>query len=258
MARIHPTAVVDPGAKLADDVDVGPYVVIGASVELAEGVEIGSHVNIMGRTSIGARTRVFPFAILGSDPQVRGFSGETTALVIGADNVIREYVSIHIGTGKGGGCTRIGDDNMIMNNVHIAHDCQIGSHCVLAAFSGLGGHVAIEDHVVLGGMTGIHQFVRIGESVFTGGNSMLTKDAPPFTRVAGDRARFVGLNTVGLERRGFSHETIAQLKHAMHVLFQSKLLLEPAVEQVERDCSDSPEVARLLHFLRQSERGFIR
>jgi len=258
MARIHPTAVVDPRAKLAEDVSVGPYVVIGEDVELAEGVEIGSHVNIMGRTAIGARTRVFPFAILGSDPQVRGFSDETTALAIGGGNVIREYVSIHIGTRKGGSCTRIGDDNMIMNNVHIAHDCQIGSHCVLAAFSGMGGHVAIEDHVVLGGMTGIHQFVRVGESVFTGGNSMLTKDAPPFTRVAGDRARFVGLNTIGLERRGFPHATIAKLKHAMHLLFHSKLLLEPALESVERDCGDSPEVARLVHFLRQSERGFIR
>jgi UDP-N-acetylglucosamine acyltransferase len=258
MARIHPTAVVDPRAKIADGVEVGPYVVIAEGVELAEGVEIGSHVDIMGRTSIGARTRVLPFAVLGAEPQVRGFDGETTALAIGEDNVIREHVSIHIGTRKGGGCTRIGDDNMIMNNVHIAHDCQIGSHCVLTSYSGLGGHVAIDDHAVLGGKTGIHQFVRIGESVFTGGNSMLAKDAPPFTRVAGDRARFVGLNTIGLERRGFPHETIAKLKHAMHVLFQSKLLLEPALEKVEGDCGDSPEVARLIHFLRQSERGFIR
>jgi UDP-N-acetylglucosamine acyltransferase len=258
MARIHPTAVVDPRSKLAESALVGPYVVIGEGVELADDVEICSHVNIIGKTSIGARTRVFPFAILGSDPQVRGFSGETTALAIGEDNLIREYVSIHIGTRKGGGCTRIGNDNLIMNNVHIAHDCQVGSHCELAAFSGMGGHVVLEDHVVLGGMTGIHQFVRIGESVFTGGNSMLVKDAPPFARVAGDRARFLGLNTLGLERRGFPGETIAKLKHAMHLLFHSKLLLEPALERVERDCAGSPEVARLVDFLRRSERGFIR
>jgi UDP-N-acetylglucosamine acyltransferase len=258
MARIHPTAVVDPRAKLADDVEVGPYVVIGEDVELAAGVEIASHVNIMGRTTIGARSRVFPFAILGADPQVRGISGETAALAIGEDNVIREYVSIHTGTRQGGGCTRIGGGNMIMNNVHIAHDCQIGDHCVLTAFSGISGHVAIEDHVVLGGRTGILQHVRVGESAFTGGNSMLAKDAVPFSRVAGDRARFMGLNTVGLERRKFPKETIAQLKHAMHVLFHSKLLLEPALERLERDASGSPEVARLVHFLRRSERGIIR
>ena len=258
MARIHPTAVVDPRAKLADSAQVGPYSVIGEGVELAEDVAIGSHVHIAGRTSIGARTRVSPFAILGSDPQVRGFSGETTALAIGEDNIIREYVSIHIGTRKGGGCTRIGDDNLIMNNVHIGHDCQVGSHCELTSFSGMGGHVVLEDHVVLGGMAGVHQFVRIGESVFTGGNSMLVKDAPPFARVAGDRARFLGLNTIGLVRRGFSEETIAKLKHAMHLLFHSKLLLEVALERVERDCAGCPEVARLVDFLRRSERGFIR
>jgi UDP-N-acetylglucosamine acyltransferase len=258
MARIHPTAVVDPGAELAESARVGPYVVIGAEVALAEDVEIVSHVAIMGRTSIGPRTRVFPFAILGSDPQVRGFRDEATALAIGADNIIREYVSIHVGTRKGGGCTRVGDDNLIMNNVHIAHDCQVGSHCELAAFSGMGGHVVLEDHVVLGGMTGIHQFVRVGESVFTAGNSMLVKDAPPFARVAGDRARFLGLNTLGLERRGFSGESIAKLKHAMHLLFHSKLRLAPALERVERDCAGSPEVAHLVDFLRRSERGVIR
>jgi UDP-N-acetylglucosamine acyltransferase len=258
MARIHPTAIVDPRAKLAEGVEVGPYAVIGEGVELAESVEIGSHVAIMGKTSIGARTRVFPFAILGSDPQVRGLSAAPAALAIGEDNVIREYVSIHVGTQKGGGCTRVGDDNLIMNNVHIAHDCQVGSHCDLAAFSGMGGHVVVEDHVVLGGMTGIHQFVRVGESAFTGANSILVKDAPPFARVAGDRARFTGLNTVGLERRGFPGETIAKLKHAMHLLFHSKLRLEPALEQVVRDCAGSPEVARLVDFLRRSERGFIR
>jgi len=258
MARVHPTAVVDPRAKLADDVVVGPYAVIGGDVDLAHGVEVVSHAQIMGKTTVGARTRIFPFTVLGAEPQVSGFSGDTTTLVIGEDNIIREHVSIHIGTLAGGGCTRIGDGNMIMNNVHVAHDCQVGSSCTLSSYSGMGGHVSVGDHVVLGGKTGVHQFVRIGESVFTGGNSMLVKDAPPFTRVAGDRARFMGLNTVGLERRGFPHETIAKLKHAVHLLFQSRLLLEPAMQQVERECSDSPEVARLVWFLRQSERGFIR
>jgi UDP-N-acetylglucosamine acyltransferase len=258
MAHIHSTAVVSPRAKLAETVEVGPYAVIGEDVELADGVAVGAHAVITGKTAVGRDTRIFPFALLGAEPQVRDFSDDATALIIGERNVIREYASIHIGTRAGAGCTRIGDDNMIMNHVHVAHDCRIGSHCELASYAGLGGHVEIGDHVVLGGKTGIHQFVRVGESAFTGGNSMLVKDAPPFTRVAGDRARFVGLNTVGVRRRGFAEEAITALKHALHLIFQSRLLLEPALARAEGECGSSREVARLIRFLRQSERGFIR
>ena len=186
--------------------------------------------------------------------------GEATALVIGEDNVLREFVTVHAGTRGVPGCTRIGNDNLLMNNVHVAHDCQIGSHCVLSSFVGLGGHVVIEDHVVVGGMSGVHQFVRVGESVFTGANAMLSRDAPPFTRVAGDRAHFAGLNTLGLERRGVTEAAIATIKHAMHLLFQSRLRFDEAVARVERECRGSPEVERLLGFLRESRngRGFIR
>jgi UDP-N-acetylglucosamine acyltransferase len=258
VARVHPTAVVDPRAKLAGSVAVGPFAVIGEDVELADGVEVGAHVVIRGKTSIGCRTRIFPFALVGAEPQVRGPAGEPAALAIGEDNVLREFVSIHVGTPAGGGCTRIGDDNLIMNHVHVAHDCEIASHCEITSYTGLGGHVVVGDHAVLGGKTGVHQFVRIGESVFTAGNSMLTKDAAPFTRVAGDRARYVGLNGVGLQRRGLAAEVVAALKHAMHLIFQSKLLLEPALERVEAECCGAAEVARLVAFLRQSERGFIR
>jgi UDP-N-acetylglucosamine acyltransferase len=258
MAHFHPTAVVDPRAKLADDVSVGPCAVIGEHVELAPGVEIGPHAVVTGRTSIGRDTRVFPFAALGGEPQIRGYAGEPTALVIGERNVIREHVAIHLGSPEGVGRTSIGDDNLIMNHVHVAHDCVVGSHCELASYAGLGGHVELADHVVLGGKTGVHQHVRIGESAFAGGNSMLAKDAPPFSRVAGDRARFVGLNTLGLTRRGFAKDAIAALKHAMHLIFQSRLLLEPALERAEGECGGSREVARLIRFLRQSERGFIR
>ena len=254
---IHPTAVIDPGAKLADDVRIGPYAVIGEGVELASGVEIGSHVHLEGSTVIGAGTRVFPFAMIGAEPQVRGFSGPAAALVIGQNNVIREYAAIHVGTVDGGGCTRIGDDNLIMNNVHVAHDCQIGSHCVIATFTALAGHVVIEDYVNIGAMTGVHQFARIGESAFTGANSMISKDTLPFSRVAGDRARFMGVNTIGLNRRDFAEQTIDTLRHAFHLLFHSKLLLEAALARVEEECS-GPEVDRLLSFLRTSERGFIR
>ena len=258
MGLVHPTAIVDPRAKLAEDVEVGPFSVIGENVELAPGVVVGSHVTLMGRTTIGSRTRISPFAVIGGEPQVLGASGENTVLEIGEDNVIREFSSIHVGSPNGGGRTRIGNGNFILNNVHIAHDCRIGDHCVLASFSALAGHVVLEDHVVFGAMTGVHQFVRIGESAFTAANSMLSKDTVPYCKVAGDRARFAGLNSVGLRRRGFSEHAIARLKHAFHILFQSKLRLEPAADLVKRECGDAPEVANLLRFIHESERGFIR
>lgn len=258
MARVHPTAVVDPRARLADDVAIGPYVVIGPDVELATGVEIVSHVHVMGRTAIGARTRVFPFAVLGADPQVRDGRREATTLQVGEDNVIREHVTIHTGTRSGGPGTRIGDGNLLMNNAHVAHDCRVGSHCELSAFAALSGHVTLEDHAVLGGKSGIHQHVRVGESAFAGAGAILTRDALPFSRVAGDRARFVGLNTLGLLRRGFGSDTIERLKHAMHLLLHSKLLLAVAVERIARECGDAPEVAKLLGFATSSQRGFAR
>lgn len=255
---IHPTAVVDPEAKLAEDVDVAPYAVIGRDVELAAGVSVGAHSIITGKTSVGEGTKIFPSCVIGTDPQIAGMHGATTSLVIGRDNVIREFAVIHIGSSRGEGFTRIGDANFILNNVHVAHDCQIGSHCVLASFSALAGHVSLEDHVVFGAMTGVHQFVRIGESVFTGANSMISKDAPPFAKVVGDRARFAGVNTLGLERRGFSNEIVRALKHAYHILFQSKLRLEPAMKRVRAECGAVAEVGRLLRFLQESERGFVR
>lgn len=255
---VHATAVVDPEAKLADGVEIGPYAVIGRDVELASDVSVGPHATIVGKTSIGEGTRIFPSCVIGTDPQIAGADDASTSLAIGRDNVIREFAVIHVGSERGGGFTRIGDANFILNNVHVAHDCQIGSHCVLASFSALAGHVCLEDHVVFGAMTGVHQFVRIGESVFTGANSMISKDVPPFAKVAGDRARFAGINALGLERRGFSQEVIRALKHAFHVLFQSKLRLEPAMERVRAECGAIAEVRRLLRFLSESERGFVR
>jgi UDP-N-acetylglucosamine acyltransferase len=254
---IHPTAVVDPGAKLGDGVELGPYTVIGDGVELDAGVHVGSHVIIVGRTTIGARSRIFPFSVIGEQPQVQGVEGETS-LHIGEDNIIREYASIHAGSPIGVGSTRIGDGNFILNNVHIAHDCQIGSNCVIASFSALAGHVVIEDYAVLGAMVGVHQFCRIGESSFTGASTKLSKDVPPFSKVMGERAHWGGVNTVGMRRRGFPSEKIAELKHAFHLLFQSKLRLEPAIGRVEAECGGSPEVERLLGFLASSKRGVTR
>jgi UDP-N-acetylglucosamine acyltransferase len=258
VSEVHPTAQVDPRARIAGGVRIGACSVVGPDVSLAEGVEIGPHVVVVGRTRIGARTRIFPFAAVGGEPQDKGFAGEPTELELGADNVIREHVTIHTGTKKGGGCTRIGDDNLIMNGVHVAHDCQIGSHTIIASFSGLAGHVAVDDYAVLGAYTGVHQFCRVGESVMCAGNAKLSLDAPPFSMVAGDRARLAGLNTVGLKRRGISAEGQRGLKRAYHLLFHSKLRLEPALARVREELGEVPEVARLVRFLEKSERGFCR
>lgn len=258
MPRIHPTACVEEGAILADDVVVGPLSFVGSEVELGAGVEIGSHVSLSGRTRIGPGSRVFPFACLGGPPQDRDFRGETTRLEIGAGTVIREHVTIHVGTTRGGGCTRVGDDNFIMNGAHIGHDCQIGSHTIIASFCGLAGHVKVEDFAVLGAYTGVHQYARVGESVMAASGAMLSLDAPPFAMVAGDRARLVGLNSVGLERRGFSDKTHGEIKHAFHLIFASRLPLEQALARVDEEVGGVPEVERLVSFLRKTERGFCR
>jgi UDP-N-acetylglucosamine acyltransferase len=258
VAKIHPTAVVDPGAKLADDVELGPYTIVGNGVRLDAGVKVASHVIIVGHTGIGSGTRIFPFCVIGEEPQVQGVEGETS-LHIGQNNIIREYASIHAGSSIGVGCTRVGDNNFILNNVHVAHDCQVGSNTIIASFSAMAGHVVMEDYAVLGAMVGVHQFVRIGENAFVGANTKLSKDVAPFSKVAGgDHARFAGVNGIGMKRRGFSDEKVAELKHAFHLLYQSKLRLAPAMERVERELSGSREVAQLLHFLRTSTRGVTR
>jgi UDP-N-acetylglucosamine acyltransferase len=257
VSRIHPTAVVDGRAKIADDAIVGPCAVIDGEVELLPEVEIGPQVYVSGRTRIGSRTRIYPFSVIGADPQIVAQRGGGR-LEIGEDNEIREFASIHVGSPGGGGLTCIGNGNLIQNNFHIAHDCKVGNHCVLAGQSGLTGHVVVEDYAVIGAKSGIHQFVRVGESAFTAANSMVSKDVPPYAKVAGDRARFIGVNRINLERRGFDPERIAVIKHAFHLLFQSKLLFEEACTRVEEECADSKEVAHLLAFLRSSERGFTR
>ncbi len=258
MPSIHPTAVVESGARLADDVEVGAFAFVGAEVELGTRVRVDHHAAVMGRTRVGSGSRIFPYACIGGEPQDRAFNGEATRLEIGSDNVIREHVTIHVGTSHGGGCTRTGDDNMIMNGAHIAHDCQIGSHCIIASYTGLAGHVTVGDHVVLGAYTGVHQFARIGESVMAASNAKLSQDAPPFSMIAGDRARLVGVNSVGLRRRGFDRAVMKSIKHAFHIIFNSRLRLDPALARVREEIPDSPEVERLVRFLEKSERGFCR
>lgn len=255
---VHPTAVVEPGAALGEDVEVGPGAVIGPEVSLGAGVRVGAHAVLTGRTTIGARTRVFPHAVLGCEAQILGEPDETTRLEIGADNVLREHVTIHRGSRAGSGVTRVGDRNYLMNGTHVAHDCIVGSDCVLATYTGLGGHVEVADHAVLGAYTGVHQFCRVGESAMTAAGSKFTKDAAPFVTVAGNRARLVGLNVVGLKRRGFTPAQLAALKHAYRTLFGSGLRVEEAAASLEADGCDTPHVRTLVEFVRTSERGVIR
>lgn len=258
MPDVHASAVVDPRAQLADGVVIGPFAVVGPNVELGEGVELGAQTHVTGNTKIGARTRIFPFAVVGEQPMDKKFAGEVSYLEIGCDNVIREHATVHVGTEKGGRVTRIGDDNLIMNGAHVAHDVQVGSHTILASFVGCAGHVEVGDYAVLGAYTGAHQFVRIGESVMTAANTMLAQDAPPFALMAGDRAHLAGINVVGLKRRTFSPETRRAIKHAYHVLFSSKLPLAEGLERLRGEGVAIDEVARLLRFLETSERGIAR
>jgi UDP-N-acetylglucosamine acyltransferase len=258
VAQIHPSAVVDRRAKLADDAVIGPFCTVGPEVELGPGVVLKSHVHVTGHTTVGARTRVFPFVVLGEEPQDKPFAGEQTALAIGADNVIREHASIHVGTPRGGGCTRLGDDSLIMNGVHIGHDAQIGSHVTVASHVAIAGHAQVGDYAVIGGLSGIHQFARVGESAMVGALSGVTLDAPPFSLVSGERARLRGLNVVGLRRRGVSPAIREELKRAYHILFQSRLRLGPALEEARAAGFASDEVRRLLAFFESSERGVSR
>lgn len=250
--------MVDPRAELAEDVAVGPFAVVGPDVTLDAGVEILPGAHVTGHTRIGARTRIFSYAVVGEAPMDKKFAGEVSYLEIGRDNVIREHATVHVGTEKGGGVTRIGDGNLVMNGAHVAHDVQIGNQVILASFVGCAGHVEVGDYAVLGAYTGVHQFARVGESVMTAANTMLAQDAPPFALMAGDRAHVAGINVVGLKRRGFSPEIRRAIKHAYHVLFSSKLPLAEAIGRVRKEGDASPEVARLLRFLETSERGIAR
>jgi UDP-N-acetylglucosamine acyltransferase len=256
--RIHPTAVVERGAKLADDVEIGAGAYVGPDVELASGVVLRPHALVTGRTTIGEGSRVFPFAVLGEEPQDKSFSGESTELVVGRGTTIREHAVIHVGTRKGGGCTRIGDDVLIMNGVHVGHDGRIGNHVIVASLCAIAGHVEIGDHAVVGGLTGIHQFVRVGESSMVAATSAVSQDVAPFALVAGDRARLSGVNVVGLRRRGFPPEVRRAVKRAYHLIFHSKLRFATAAPRVRAEVPGVPEVERLLRFLETSERGFVR
>lgn len=256
LADVHVTAVVDPTADLGPGVVVGPYAVIGPNVVIGEGTRIGPHVLIERDTIIGSGCQVHKGAALGGDPQDLKYRGEHTLLVIGDRTVIREYATLNRGTAAHGK-TEVGSDCLLMAYTHVAHDCVIGNHVILSNAVNMGGHVVIEDWAIVGGVTPIHQFVRIGQHAFVGGGSRVSKDIPPFVKAAGNPVALYGLNSVGLERRGFSVEVRRELKRAYRLLFGSSLNLTQARERAAMELMLYPEVEALLHFIAQSERGVV-
>jgi len=258
MSRIHPTAIVEDGAKLSKNVEVGPYAIIGSHVEIGEGTTVGSHAVITGHTRIGKRNRIFQFVSLGEIPQDKKYAGEPTRLEIGDDNTIREFCTFNTGTTQDEGITRVGNHNWIMAYVHIAHDCIVGDHTVLANNATLAGHVEIGDHVILGGMTAVHQFCKIGAHVITGGGTIVYKDIPPFVIAAGQPAVPHGLNNEGLKRRGFSAESLAILKRAYKILYREGNTLAEAQKKLTAEAGEHVEILQLLAFLARADRGIIR
>lgn len=256
---IHPTAVIDPGARLAADVCVGPFTVIGPEVEIGEGTEVGAHVVVEGPTRIGRRNRIFPFCTLGVIPQDLKFKGERSEVIIGDENRIREFVSIHRGTEGGGSVTRVGNANLIMAYSHIAHDCQLGDHIIMGNAATLAGHVIIEDHAVVGAFVGVHQFCRIGRHGFIGGYSVITQDVLPFSRTVHEReSKVYGVNVIGLRRRGFAKERINRVQRAVRLLTDSDLNTQQALEQIRRNLNQSEDIEALVRFVETSERGVIK
>lgn len=247
---IHPSAVVDPAAKLADGVVIGPFCCVGPNVELADGVRLVSHVVVDGRTRIGAESVIYPFASLGHPPQDLKFKGEPSELIIGRNNRIREQVTMNPGTEGGGMVTRVGDNGLFMVGAHVAHDCIVGDNVILANNATLAGHVTVGDHAILGGLSAVHQFVRIGAHAMIGGLSGVENDVIPFGLVMGDRARLCGLNLVGLERRGFSRDEIKSLRSAYRMLFAPEGTLAERVEEVARLFTDGTVVNDVVSFIR--------
>jgi UDP-N-acetylglucosamine acyltransferase len=256
---IHATAVVDPSARIGADVAIGAFTVVGAGVEIGDGTAVGAHCSILGPTRIGRDNRIHGHAAIGGDPQDKKFGGERTELVIGERNVIREFATISRGTGNGGGTTRIGDDNWLLAYVHVAHDCQVGSHCVFSNNATLAGHVEIGDHVILSGFVGVHQFCRIGAHAFIGMGAFVNGDVPPYVLVAQEGyGRPRGINAEGLKRRGFDGGRIAAIKRAYRALYLSGAKLDEARTQLAELARDSDDVRTLLEFIERGERPLLR
>lgn len=257
--KAHPTAIIDPKARLACSVTVGPYTVIGADVELGEDCEVMSHVVLNGPSKFGRGNRIFPYASIGQDPQDLKYSGERTFLEVGDGNILREFISIHRGTSGDGGVTRVGSHNLLMAYVHIAHDCQLGSHIIMSNGASLAGHVEIGDHAIVGAFCGIHQFCRIGAYSFLGSYTIVNKDILPYSKTSADRPMGVyGANRLGLERAGLPKEDIDELQAAFRTLCRSKLNTTQALEKLEAGGIKSAHVRALVNFVKTSARGVVK
>lgn len=257
-ASIHPTAVVDPSARLADGVVVGPHAVIGAEVEIGEGTEVGSGAQVHGPSIIGRENRIFSLACIGFEPQDLKFAGERTVLEVGDRNHFREFCTVHRGTGKGGGLTRIGDDNLFMAYSHVAHDCFVGSRTVFANAATLAGHVEIHDDVTISAFSAVHQFTRVGRHAYIGGYTVLVQDALPFAKTVGQKPAVYGLNRIGLERKGMPADSIDRLEKAMRILVREGLALGTALERLRTEIPADDAVQYLIEYLEGSKRGVVR
>lgn len=255
---IHPTAVVHPRAQIGKDVTIGAYTVIGDRVVIGDGCEIGPHVTIEGCTVLGSGTSISQFASIGAPPQDLTYRGEDTRVEIGRNVRVREYVTVHRGTVRGGGITSIGDESFLMAYCHVAHDCKLGEGVIMANSAHLGGHIEIGTKAILGGVVAVHQFVRVGEFALVGGVSGVAKDVPPYTLASGARIYVYGLNEVGLRRNGFSRETITSIKKAFKIAFRSGLHISLAAERIRSELSESPEALKFAEFLVTSRRGMAR
>jgi UDP-N-acetylglucosamine acyltransferase len=253
---IDQTAIINPSARIANNVTIGPYSVIGPDVEIGEGTWIGPHVVISGPTRIGRDNKIFQFSSIGEIPQDLKFKGERTYLEMGDRNVIREFCTINRGTAQDKTVTKIGNDNLFMAYVHIAHDCEIGSHTIFSNNASLAGHAVIEDYVTLGGFSGVFQRCRVGAHSFIATNSVVIKDVPPYVKVSGYYAKPFGLNTVGLQRRGFVEETISQLRRAYKIIYRNGLTVAKAVEELRK--METAEIQQLVHFIETSTSGIVR
>jgi UDP-N-acetylglucosamine acyltransferase len=258
MKNVHPAALVDPAASIADDVEIGPFSIIGPKVTIGPGSRIGPHVVVTGRTTIGRNTRVFQFASIGEEPQDKKYAGEDTELIIGDDNTIRELCTFSRGTIQGGGKTIIGNNNWIMACVHIAHDCFLGDNIIMANNTSLAGHVTVGDWAILSGYSLIHQFCSVGEHSFTSFASHVNQSIPPYVTVSGEKAKARGVNTEGLRRRGYTAEQIQQVRRAYRILYRSGLPLEEARAQLGEMAAAHEEIKPLVDFLEKTEKSFIR
>lgn len=255
---IHPTAIIDPKAELAEDVSVGPYSVIDADVQIGGGCIIGPHVVVRGPSVIGKSNKIYQFASVGEDPQDKKYGQEITYLEIGDANIIREYCTIHRGTAQDKGITRVGSHNLLMAYVHVAHDCVIGDNVVMANGASLAGHVDLDDFAILGGFTLVHQFSRIGRHSFSAMGSSISRDIPPYVMVGGRPTKPFGINSVGLERKGFSAESIREIRRAYKTIYKAGLRLEEATGILESMAESTPEINYLVEFVQKSERGILR